>query len=136
MQSRRTLHTAFAAFAALACWGLAAAGPVAAKNPKPAARPPVAAPAPAATVSPEQQRTEANTRQAKAAQDQIATNAANKQAYEDAIKARDEKIARDKAEYEAKVASDKAAHDAAMKQWQAEVAACKAGKVNKCTKPI
>jgi hypothetical protein len=116
-----------AALGALSCLTLAATAPADARPRKPAAKPPAAAPAPAPavmpTLTPEQQRAEANAAQAKAAADQNAQNAANQQAYQDALKAREEKIARDKAEY-----------DAAMKKWEADTAACKAGDVSKCAK--
>ena len=55
---------------------------------------------------------------------QIRHTATSQQAYQDALKARDEKIAREKAEY-----------DAAMAKWKADVAACQAGDVSKCAKP-
>ncbi len=116
--------TALTAMAALAGLGLAIAGPAAANNHKQAAATALAAPAPAATLSPEEQRAAANAEQAKAAQAQAQSNAANQQAYQDALKARDEKIAREKAEY-----------DAAMAKWKADTAACQAGDVSKCAKP-
>ena len=124
----------FAALGALAGFGLAIT-PVAAKPRKARPKPPAAAPVAAPTEAPDQQQQAANAAQAKAAQDQVAANAAAQLAYQEAVKARDEKIARDKAEYEAKIASDKAAHDAIMQKWQADVAACKAGDVSRCAKP-
>lgn len=123
-------RTLFAALGALSCLALAATAPADARPRKKAAKPVAAAPAPAPaptatpTLTPEQQRVEANAAQAKAAADQNAQNAANQQAYQDALKARDEKIARDKAEY-----------DAAMKKWEADTAACKAGDSLRCAKP-
>ena len=105
-------RTAFALLGALSGLALAATAPV-------DARPRKKAPTPSA----EEQRAAANAEQAKAAQAQAQTNAANQQAYQDAVKARDEKIAREKAEYEA-----------AMAKWKADTAACQAGDVSKCAK--
>jgi hypothetical protein len=124
-----------AALGALTCFGLGLATQADAKPRKTIPAPVVAPPAATPTISPEQQRLDANAAQAKAAADQNAQNAANAQAYETALKARDEKIVRDKAEYDAKVAADKAAYEAVMKKWEADVAACKAGAVSRCAKP-
>lgn len=114
-----TTRTAFALLSALSCLALAATAPA-------DARPRKKAPTPAAVPTPsaEEQRAAANAEQAKAAQAQTQTNAANQQAYQDAVKARDEQIAREKAEY-----------DAAMAKWKADTAACQAGDVSKCAKP-
>ena len=111
-------RTAFALLGALSGLALAATAPV-------DARPRKKAPTPAAVPTPsaEEQRAAANVEQAKAAQAQAQTNAANQQAYQDTVKARDEKIAREKAEYEA-----------AMAKWKADTAACQAGDVSKCAK--
>lgn len=87
---------------------------------------PALIPEPAVVAAPtdEELRAKANADQAKAAADQNAQNAANQQAYQDAIKARDAEIARQKAE-----------HDAAMKKWEEDVAACNAGDAARCAKP-
>lgn len=94
---------------------------------------PPAPPAPDAspTATPEEQRIEANNAQLKFAQDQLAQNAANQKAYDDAIKANEETVAAQKA------AADKAQADyeAAMKKWQEDVEACKAGDATRCAPP-
>lgn len=113
-----------ALLAAIGCLSLAAAGPAEATAPKQPTKPAAAAPAAVPTLSAEEQRAQANAEQAKAAQAQAQANAANQQAYQDSLKARDDKIARDKAEY-----------DAAMAKWKADTAACQAGDVSKCSKP-
>ncbi len=120
----KTTRTAVALLGALSYLALAATAPADARPRKKAARPAAAAPAAIPTPSAEEQRAAANAEQAKAAQAQAQTNAANQQAYQDSLKARDEKIARDKAEY-----------DAAMAKWKADTAACQAGDVSKCAKP-
>ncbi len=114
-------RTAFALLCALSGLALAATAPADARPRKKAPTPAAAAPAAVPTPSAEEQRAAANAEQAKAAQAQAQTNAANQQAYQDAVKARDEKIAREKAEYEA-----------AMAKWKADTAACQAGDVSKC----
>lgn len=118
-----TIRTGFALLGAFGCLALAATAPADAKPRKKAAQPAAAAAA-APTPTPEEQRAAANAEQAKAAQAQAQTNAANQQAYQDALKARDEKIAREKAEY-----------DAAMEKWKADTAACQAGDLSRCAKP-
>ena len=86
----------------------------------------VAAPAAATpTETAEQQRVRLNAEQAATAQAQNARNAANKAAYEAAVAARDAEIARQKAEY-----------DAAMVKWKADTAACQAGDMARCGKPV
>jgi fused signal recognition particle receptor len=120
----KTFKPALAMLGALGCLALVATGPADAKSRKKSGNPPAAAPAAVPTLSAEQQRAAANAEQAKAAQAQAAENAANQQAYQDSLKARDEKIAREKAEY-----------DAAMAKWKADTAACQAGDVSKCAKP-
>lgn len=120
----KTTRTAVALLGALSCLALAATAPADARPRKKAAQPAAAAPAAIPTPSAEEQRAAANAEQAKAAQAQAQTNAANQQAYQDSLKARDEKIAREKAEY-----------DAAMAKWKADTAACQAGDVSKCAKP-
>lgn len=121
----KTTRTAVALLGALGCLALAATAPADARPRKKAAAAAIA-PVPAAIPAPsaEEQRAAANAEQAKAAQAQAQTNAANQQAYQDSLKARDEKIAREKAEY-----------DAAMAKWKADTAACQAGDVSKCAKP-
>ncbi len=116
-------RTAFALLGALSGLALAATAPVDARPRKKAPTPAAVTPAEVPTPSAEEQRAAANAEQAKAAQAQAQTNAANQQAYQDAVKARDEKIAREKAEYEA-----------AMAKWKADTAACQAGDVSKCAK--
>ncbi len=124
----KTTRTAVALLGALGCLALAATAPADARPRKKAARPAAAviAPVPASSPTPsaEEQRAAANAEQAKAAQAQAQTNAANQQAYQDSLKARDEKIAREKAEY-----------DAAMAKWKADTAACQTGDISKCAKP-
>lgn len=120
----KTTRTALALLGALSCLSLAATAPADARPRKKPAKPVATAPVAVPTPSAEEQRAAANAEQAKAAQAQAQTNAANQQAYQDAIKARDEKIAREKAEY-----------DAAMAKWKADTAACQAGDVSKCAKP-
>lgn len=119
---------ALAMIGALASLALVAAAPADAKPRKKAARPPAAAAAPAPAQPPAPTDAEllakANAEQAKAAADQNAQNAANQQAYQDAVKARDAQIARTKAE-----------HDASMKKWEEDVAACKAGDRTRCAQP-
>ena len=117
------IRTAFALLGALSCLALASTAPADARPRKKAPTRAAAAPAAVPTPSAEEQRAAANAEQAKAAQAQAQTNAANQQAYQDAVKARDEKIAREKAEYEA-----------AMAKWKADTAACQAGDVSKCAK--
>lgn len=122
------------ALAAVLCLALGLS-PAAAKpgKPRPAAQ--SAAVSPARTINDaERQRQEANAQQAKAAQDQVAANASAQQAYRDAVKAREEQIDRDKADYDAKIAAEKAAHDAAMKKWYDDVAACGKGDKTRCAK--
>jgi hypothetical protein len=119
----KTIRTAVVLLGALGGLAFAATAPADARPRKKAPRPPVAAPV-VPGPSAEEQRAAANAEQAKAAQAQAQTNAANQQAYQDSLKARDEKIAREKAEY-----------DAAMAKWKADTAACQAGDVSKCAKP-
>ena len=118
-----TTRTAFALLSAFSCFALAATAPADARPRKKAPTPVAVISAAVPTPSAEEQRAAANAEQAKAAQAQTQTNAANQQAYQDAVKARDEKIAREKAEYEA-----------AMAKWKADTAACQAGDVSKCAK--
>ncbi len=120
----KTTRTGLALLGALSCLALAATAPADARPRKQAAKPPAAAPAAVPTATAEEQRAAANAEQAKVAQTQAAANAANMQAYQDSVRARDEQIARDKAAYEASV-----------KKWEADVAACQAGDVSKCAKP-
>ena len=95
------------------------AAPMAAAKPQPA--PQVAAPVPVPTATPEEQRARLNAEQSAAARAQLDQNTANQQAFDDATKARDMEIARVKAEYEA-----------AVKKWEEDVAACKAGDTTRC----
>jgi predicted methyltransferase len=94
-----------------------AAAPMAAAKPQPASQ----AAAPVPTVTPEEQRALLNAEQSAAARAQLDQNTANQKAFDDATKARDAEIARVKAEYEA-----------AVKKWEEDVAACKAGDAMRC----
>lgn len=79
------------------------------------------APAAAPTPTPELLRAQLNAEHSAVARQQLDQNAANQKAYDDAVKARDAEIARVNAAYEA-----------AMKKWQEDVAACKAGDTTRC----
>lgn len=120
----KTIRPTLALIGAFGALALAATAPADARPRKKPATPPAAAPAAVPTQTAEEQRMAANAEQAKAAQAQAATNAANQQAYQDSVKARDEQIAR-----------DKAAYDASMAKWKADTAACQAGDASKCAKP-
>ena len=86
--------------------------------------------------SPSQQaRAALNRQQAEYARHQLEQNAANRRAYQAAMAARAAKIQQQRQTHDAAVA----AHDAkvqrykeAMRQWRADVAACKAGDRDRC----
>jgi selenocysteine lyase/cysteine desulfurase len=82
--------------------------------------------------SPEAARAALNRQQALDAQKQLADNAANRQASEAATRAREDQIRTDQAAWEAEKARLAADHAAAMDQWRADVAACRAGDRTRC----
>lgn len=98
-------------------------------------------------VTPEQEQREVaererlNREQAEFGTRQLAENEASRLAFEQAVRDREATIARQKAEYEAKVAAVEAErlrlereHAARMAQWRADVEACKKGDRSKCAK--
>jgi hypothetical protein len=122
-------------------------------TPQPAARAaaatPAPAPAPVSSPAPSEQaqrelaeRERLNQQQADFAKQQLNQNAANQRAFEQAQRDRAATIARQKAEYEAKVAATEAErlrrereHAEAMARWQADVEACKKGDKTRCAQP-
>ena len=121
----KTIRTALASAAVLALSAALIAAPADAgsKRKRPVATAVVAPVAPP-TESPEAARARLNAEQAAIAKKQNDENAAAKAAYEQALRDRDALIARQKAEY-----------DAAMKKWEADTAACKAGDITRCAPP-
>lgn len=82
--------------------------------------------------SPEAARQAINRDEAAKAKQQLADNAAAEQAFEQAKATREEQIQQDQAAWEAektRLASD---HAAAMDQWRADAAACRAGDQSRC----
>ena len=86
-------------------------------------------------------RAQANRDQAAAAKRQLEQNAANQRAYDQAVRAREAAIARQRAEYQAALARTEAErlrreqeHAAALARWQADVEACKKGDKSRCAK--
>jgi len=79
-------------------------------------------------LTPEQARAKLNREQAIKAQEQLASNAANKRAYEEATVEREQIIRRTNEMWEA----EKVAYDSAMAQWQEIAAACRAGDRSRC----
>lgn len=87
------------------------------------------------------ERERLNREQAEFGTRQLAENEANRQAFEKALRDREATIARQQAEYEAKVAAVEAErlrlereHAARMAKWRADVEACKKGDRSKCAK--
>lgn len=85
------------------------------------------------------ERERLNREQAEFGTRQLAENEANRLAFEQAVRDREATIARQQAEYEAKVAAIEAErlrrereHAARMDQWRADVEACKKGDKSKC----
>lgn len=85
------------------------------------------------------ERERLNREQAEFGTRQLAENEANRQAFEQAVRDREATIARQQADYEAKVAAVEAErlrrerdHAARMAQWRADVEACKKGDKSKC----
>lgn len=125
------------AFACQPAPGLAAQ--VAQAN-EPASATPISIPVTPAQVRAEiAERERLNREQAAFAERQLAENAAAKRAYEAAVAARAQTIARQQAEYEAALAAVEAEkvrrereHEAAMTRWRADVEACKAGDISRC----
>ena len=121
----KTIRTALASAAMLALSAALIAAPADArgKRKRPVATA-VVAPVAVPTESAEAARARLNAEQAAAAKKQNDENAAAKAAYEQALRDRDALIARQKADY-----------DAAMKKWEADTAACKAGDRTRCAPP-
>jgi hypothetical protein len=82
--------------------------------------------------SPEAARAALNRQQAQDAQRQLAENAASASASQAAARAREDQIRSDQAAWEAEKARLAADHAAAMDQWRADVAACRAGDRTRC----
>lgn len=82
--------------------------------------------------TPEAARAALNREQATKARLQLADNAASQAAYEAAQAAREEQIRTDQAAWEAEKTRLATEHEAAMAQWRADVAACRAGDETKC----
>jgi hypothetical protein len=74
------------------------------------------------------QRQAANEEQAKLAQEQLQQNAANQAAYDQAMKAYQEKLA----QIQQQKADAERAHEEAMAKWKADTEACKAGDTTRC----
>lgn len=73
--------------------------------------------------SPQEARAALNREQAEFARHQLAQNAANRVAYEEAVKSRADEIQHNQSAYQD-----------AMTRWRADVAACQAGNVSHCAK--
>lgn len=77
-----------------------------------------------------------NRSQAGEAMQQNTANAAARERFEQAQRNREETIARQQADHRAEVERAGREHAAAMTQWEADVAACKAGDRTRCATPI
>jgi hypothetical protein len=82
--------------------------------------------------SPEAARAALNRQQAEDARRQLADNAASAAASQAATLAREDQIRSDQAAWEAEKARLASDHAAAMDQWRADVAACRAGDRTRC----
>ena len=123
----KTVRTVLASAVVLALSAGLMATPVGAHaKRKPLKHAVVAPAAPAATPSetPEAARARLNAEQAAAAKKQNDDNAAAKAAYDQSVLDRENLIAKQKADY-----------DAAMRKWEADTAACKAGDLTRCAAP-
>lgn len=132
MIAARTTFARTLTLSALVAFATASVGSQAAKTTVAPKTTIAVAPAPALGPSPEQQLAQINAQQAAVARQQLDQNVANQKAYDDAVKAREAEIARVKAAYEAENEQVQAAYDAAVKKWQEDSAACKAGDKKRC----
>ncbi len=85
------------------------------------------------------ERAALNSQQAAAAQQQLNQDAANQQAHDEAVAARNAQIANENAEYDAAMhAHHENVRDyhRALRQWHADVMACEAGDHSRCDHPM
>lgn len=122
----KTIRTMLASAAMLALSAALIAVPADARVKRKPHKPVVAAAAPstAPAETAEAARARLNAEQAAAAKKQLDENTAARAAYDQSLRDRDALIAQQKAEY-----------DAAMKKWEADTAACKAGDMSRCAGP-
>ncbi len=123
----KSIRTILGSMAMLALGAALIATPADARAKRKPLRPMAAAagaPSTTPTETPEAARARLNAEQAAAAKKQNDDNAAAKAAYEQSLRDRETLIAKQKADY-----------DAAMKKWEADSAACKAGDMSKCAAP-